>query len=489
MTAADDVTAGTAVGHVLDEPEAGGKAIRGAALRGGGFIAAALLSAISAPLLVRHLGVVDFGRYTTVVSLIAIVGGLTEGGLGAIGTREYAVLEGAARDRLMRNLLGMRIVLTAIGGLGAVLFAQLAGYGPELVAGTAVAAVALLITVVQGTYAVPQYATLVLGRQVAAELARQAFLVALIALLVLLGASIVPFLAAQIPPVIALLVATVIMIRGQMPLVPQFDVRYWRGLLRDTLPVAASSAIQTIYFRSVIIIMSLIATGTETGLFSTSYRVMEVLSGFPGLLIGTAFPILARAATGDRDRLAHGFGRLVDVAAIGGVWMVASTIIGAEVIMAAIGGAEAEPAVPVLRLQAITLMEAFYGAALGFALLSMRLHAQLMWSNGAALVVIVSGAFLLVPPYGAVGAAIATLAGEAVQGVMYTIFVLRSPHRLRLPVSVPAKVLVAALAGVAVAFLPVPDLVRVVLFSAVYFGVLGALGALPRELLDALRRR
>ena len=56
-----------------------------------------VLGLAAAPLLVRHLGVVDFGRYTLVLSLMALVQGVTEGGLSAIGLREYACSASVAR--------------------------------------------------------------------------------------------------------------------------------------------------------------------------------------------------------------------------------------------------------------------------------------------------------------------------------------------------------------------------------------------------------
>jgi len=46
---------------VLDAPEAGATAVRGSALRSGGYAIAIGLSLLSAPLLIRHLGVADYG--------------------------------------------------------------------------------------------------------------------------------------------------------------------------------------------------------------------------------------------------------------------------------------------------------------------------------------------------------------------------------------------------------------------------------------------
>ncbi len=72
------------------------------------------LSVLSAALLTRHLGVVRFGEYTTVLSLVGIVAAVTDAGMSALGTREFAVREGAERDALMRDLLGLRMMLTSV---------------------------------------------------------------------------------------------------------------------------------------------------------------------------------------------------------------------------------------------------------------------------------------------------------------------------------------------------------------------------------------
>src|SRR3954447_9537052 len=109
-------------GEVLDSPEAGVKALRGSVVRASGYGIGLLLGLISAPLLIRHLGVVDFGRYITVAAVVGLVSGVTQGGLNAMALREYARNEGDARRVVMRDMLGMRIVLTSLGAMGAVAF-------------------------------------------------------------------------------------------------------------------------------------------------------------------------------------------------------------------------------------------------------------------------------------------------------------------------------------------------------------------------------
>ena len=103
---------------VLRTGEAGGRVIRGGALRGAGYAAGILFGAGTSVLLLRHLGVEDFGRYGIVVALLGIVSAVTDAGLTAVGSRELAILPVAERPALLRNLVGLRITLTAAGVAG-----------------------------------------------------------------------------------------------------------------------------------------------------------------------------------------------------------------------------------------------------------------------------------------------------------------------------------------------------------------------------------
>src|SRR5271155_6072 len=80
---------------VLGEEGAGSTAIRGGAMRVGGYGLAILLSVGSSALLFRHLGVVRSGYYVTIISLVTLTGGITDAGLSAIGVRELATRDEA----------------------------------------------------------------------------------------------------------------------------------------------------------------------------------------------------------------------------------------------------------------------------------------------------------------------------------------------------------------------------------------------------------
>ena len=468
--------------NLLDTPAAGPQAIRGGVLRGAGYTLALGLSVVSVPLLIRHLGVAAFGSYVLVTSLMTLIAGVTEGGLQAVTTREYTLREAHERDALMRNVIGLRVVLTLVGVVVAVAFAVLAGYDRTLVLGTVLAGGALVVQSLQTLFAVPLLARLRFGWATAADLVRQAVLVSLTVTLILAGASLLPFFAIALPSALAGVVLTVWLVRGMTPFVPAFHRAEWWPLARDTVPYAAAIAVNVAYFRLAIVLMSLLTTRLETGFFAAAFRIMEVLLPVPSVVIGAVFPILARAARDDRQRLTYATGRILEVAVIAGSGLVLVLELAAPTIISVLAGSDSEPSVAVLRLQAPALLATFVAVAGGFSLLSLRRHRALLVANLAALASSVLLCIVLIPPYGARGAAVATTVAEvALAGVTFVVLIraldtLRPSPRL---IAVPA---LAVGIGVLLHLSHLPAPVQAIAGAVLYLAVLAAGGIVPPEL-------
>src|SRR3954469_8430148 len=79
------------VDEVLTDAGAGGSAIRGGVLRVAGYALGLALTGFASIVLLRYLGVVEFGRFVTVTALTAVIGGLTDAGLTVVGQREFVL--------------------------------------------------------------------------------------------------------------------------------------------------------------------------------------------------------------------------------------------------------------------------------------------------------------------------------------------------------------------------------------------------------------
>jgi O-antigen/teichoic acid export membrane protein len=469
------------------ETAAGAAVIRGSALRTLGYGAGVVLNLVSVPLLVRHLGVVDFGRYVTVIALVTIVGGATDAGLGTMGLREHATGALERRTRVLRDLLGLRLALTGAGVAGAIVFAAAAGYTTVQVVGTAVAGAGLLLTIVQATHVIPLATRLALGWVTVLDLVRQVASVSLVVALVLAGAGLGSFFTVPLVAAIVALALTAWVVRDEGVVRPTVDRGRWRPLIVEALPFAAVSALGILYFRVTVILMSFLTTGREVGYFAASFRIVEALTAIPWLINSSAFPVLARAALDDSERLERVTNRIGDAAAILGVWVALCLGLGASVAIEVVAGEAFEGSVDVLRIQGPAILGTFLLATWGFALLSLRRYRELIACNAVALTVAAGVTVVLVPAHGAVGAAIATTAAELTLAAGYLLALARGPSRLRVSLAVyPRLALAVALALAPALLLDVSDAVAVGLATGVYFAVLKVTGAIPADVLRAL---
>jgi O-antigen/teichoic acid export membrane protein len=478
------------VADLLDSPGAGGAALRGGALRMGSYVAGILLSLVSVPLLVRHLGVVEFGDYVAVLSLITIVSGLTEAGLNAIAVREYATTPAERRPQLMANLLGVRLVLGVIGVLVAVGFSVAAGYSGALIAGTALAGAGMVIILSQSLLTVPLQVELRLGWVSLLEVLRQFIAVALVVLLVIVGAGVTPFLAVTIPAGAVALAITAAIVRNRASLRPALHLGVSWPLVRESIPYALAIALNAMYLRLTVVVISVIGTGLELGYFATSFRIIETLIGVPALVVGASFPILARAVRDDAERFVSATGRIFELGVVAGAWMVVCVVIGAPLAIRLIGGAAEAPAVPVLRIQGLALVATFVIVACGYPLLAEKRYREVLLANVIGLVASLALTFALVPSYGAKGGAVATVAAELSLAAASAVLLARSERGVRLPWgSVPRVAVAAAVALGAGIVLPVPAVAQVVVATVVYCVALVLVGMFPPELGSALAGR
>ena len=474
---------------VLDTSAAGGLIIRGGILRFVGYVGVVALSLIPVVLLTRYLGVARFGQYTTVISLVTVVATVTDAGMSNLATREYAMLEGAEREARMRDLLGLRVGLTAAGLVLAVLFAVLAGYRAALLAGTIAASLATLALVFQHTLAVPLAARLRLGTLAVLDLARQALTVILIVALVLGGAGLFPLLAVSLLVYMVLLPVTAALVRGEISMRMNLHPRRWISLLRLTVAFSLATAVGAIYVYTAQILTSLVASPHQSGLFAAAFRVFVVVATVPGLLVGGALPLLARAARDDRERLAYAMQRIFEVSLILGVGTALGILAGAPFIIAVIAGPKYAAAVGVLRIFGIVLSASFLVAGWGYALLSVERYGGLLAVNAAAFLLSVGLTLGLAPEHGARGVAVAVFCSELTLAGGYLLVLARGHPELRPRLRVVPKVAIAAIPAIALLLvLSLPSLALALIVVAVYGVLIILTRATPQEIVELIPR-
>ncbi len=471
---------------ILDAPDAGARVVRGGALRAAGFVSGTALALLGAALVTRHLGPADYGRLQTVVALATVVAALGDLGISTLSLREYSARRGPDREALMALLLGLRIVTAAAAIVAAVIAAIALGYDGTMVGGAALVAAAGAVAALTTTLAVPLSGDLRLGTVATLDLLRQLLTTAGYVALVVAGAGLLGFYAVGLPAQLLVLGATIVVLGGGWARRgPRFDRRAWRALVAPVVSFGLATASGQLYIYTALILTSLVATAHETGLFAASFRVVLIAGMVPGVLVTSAFPLLARSARDDRARLAAQIAPLTEaMAALGGAALLVC-VLGAPVILDVLAGGAFSGAVPVLRVQGLALALTFVIAPLGFALLAVGRQQAMVVANLAALAVSAVTILLLAASHGARGAAWATVLGEATLIAGYALALTRAVRFTpgRLP-RIAGALAVALAAGALPGW---PAVVAAFVGLAVYGALLVVTGAVPTQARALLR--
>jgi O-antigen/teichoic acid export membrane protein len=475
---------------ILDTTEAGTSVIRGSVLRLGGYLLGTLATVVSSAVVIRHLGVIDTGHFLTVTALITIVATVSDLGLTGFAVREYATGPRSDGRRLLRNLLGIRLLLALGGTLIAVLFGLLVGYPAVMVLGTAIAGAGMVFFVVQDGCSIPLQVGLRFGWVAGLQLAIQVGMAIEAVLLVLAGAGLLPFFALQLPIVIPVLVATTVIGGHDSRLIPALEIEEWRRMVGRILPYSAAVVLWVVYFQIAQIMVSLLSSPTQTGYFGVSFRVLVSFTALPPLVVSSALPLLARAARDDAERFNYAGRKLVETMMLTGCGLALALFLGAAFAIHIIAGPGYGQSVEVLRILAVALLGTFVIGARGYTLLSLdRLRAMLV-CNVIALTLVLACGVPLISAYGAKGAAIAMVAAELTLGLSYEWALSHKRPELRLDPSFVLKAATATLlAGAAASAFGLPPVLAAVLGSALYIVALLVLGIIPAEIRAALFRR
>jgi O-antigen/teichoic acid export membrane protein len=475
---------------VLRSAQAGALVIRGGALRAAGYSLSAVLGAVTSVFLLRGLGVEDFGRFATVGALLAIVSTLSDAGLTAIGSRELPLRPTAAeRASLLANLIALRLALAVLAIAAAVLFGLVAGYDDVMLGGLLLGGLGVLLVNTQATMMAPLSVELRLGRITFVEVLRSAVTLLAIAALAVAGASLLPFFAVQILVGAVVLALTPWLLRSTAGLRPRLDRQAAVVLLRAAAPIGLALAMNVLYLRLLVVMVSLTTDGEETGLYGTAFRVVELFIALPPLVIGIALPLLAVAGAEDLGRLRYAVQGLLEMTVVATLGFALVLAVLAEPALLLLGDEEYRGATTMLQLQVWALVPLAVGNIVAMALLSLGRQRVIAVANAVAVAIVLSLGFALIAAYGGEGAAVAGVVAEAALALLLVAFLARAEGEMLPSGRFLWRPLAALAAGALTLLAPLPEWVDGAAAAAVFAAVAFAVGAVPKEIVLALRRR
>ena len=441
-----------------------------------GRLANGLLGVVVVVLVARVLGAEDFGRWTTLISLIALAGPLSE-----VGITQVAVARAAADPEEEAGWLGalvaIRTVLALVAGAACLTGVVILGDGGSMRLAGLLLTVTVLLGGISALSAIFQLhvrndllivsitvnSVVWTGAVVAVGLTGGG-LVALAA--GFLGAALVSF---AVQTVIALRRARVSFAGWR---------RRGRELVRVGLPLSISTLLIVAYVRIDQILVFSIAGERAAGLYGSAYRILDQAIVIPLSVATTLYPMLVRAHTVDPARLRFLLQRALEVLVALGLGALAFAIPCGGDALALLFGEEFRGAGATLAILMGVFLVTSVNYLNGSLILIFELQKRMLVISAVGLVANLALNIVLIPRYGFVASAWATLVTELVVVVLTSTFTLRALG-WRPDVSVATRALLAAaLTSVALTLLrgTVPIGALLSITPLLYGGLLVALG-------------
>ncbi|MBW3555308.1 MAG: oligosaccharide flippase family protein [Actinobacteria bacterium] len=391
-----------------------------------GRLAVAALGWAGTLLIVRSLSVDEFGRFTFIFGFLGLVATLTEFGIGRVAVagildEEHDRGAFAGAYVLLRTALGLG------GYVAAVAVVALAGYPGDVIAGTAVAALALVIATPSHAYVAVFQAENRLRPIATASLLGQLSQIALTAAIAAAGGSMLLF---TIPAVVGEVVIIAWHWRCARRLLA---LRYrllwgaWAGLFREAVPLAIGGAMATAYYRIDSVMLSKLDTFAAVGVYGVAYKFVDVVHFVSTAVMIATLPVLVRAWPEQPEAFRDGFRRAFTILMLAAVLVVAEFLLFAEPVIATLYGPEYRAGADATRVVVAAECIAFFGSLAFTALVAAGRHRLYPFATFVGVVLNVGLNLWLIRAWSYQGAAITTLVTEVVVVGLLWAILLRQP--------------------------------------------------------------
>ncbi|HDZ86029.1 MAG TPA: flippase, partial [Candidatus Moranbacteria bacterium] len=193
---------------------------------------------------------------------------------------------------------------------------------------------------------------------------------------------------------------------------PEIDFSYWRKFLKESMPMGISVFITFLYFKLDTIMLSVIKTNADVGIYSAAYKIIENITFFPAMIAGLVLPLISRHIFSNKDKFEDISNKTFKVFFLLVVPLIVGTMFLSEGVINLIGGAGFEESANVLRVLVFALAFIFFGHFFNNILLVGNLQKKLMVALAFCAVFNITANLILIPRYSYAGAAITSVFTE-----------------------------------------------------------------------------
>lgn len=381
-------------------------------------IIATVLGLVAIAIITRHLGQTGFGQYTTIITFLSFFGIIADLGLTLI-TVQMISRPGINQDKILSNLLGLRLV-SAILFLGcAPLVVLFFPYDPIIKTGVAITALSFLFIALNQVLVGLFQKHLRLDRVSIAEVVGRMILVFGVLLSLKLKTGLTGILVATVSASAINFLLHYIFSRNFARIRLEFDLGLWRQIISKSWPLALTIIFNLIYLKTDTLFLSIIKRSSEigiiaeVGLYGAAYKIIDVLITFPFMFAGIVLPILTASWAKNNSREFKAvLQKSFNVLAILAIPLVIGTQFIAKDVMTLVAGEEFAASGSILKILILAAGLIFLGNMFAHAVIAIDKQKKIISAYAFTAITAVIGYFIFIPRYSYFGAAWVTIYSE-----------------------------------------------------------------------------
>lgn len=380
------------------------------------------MNALIGILLARYLGVEQFGQYATVIAFVNLFMVFND-----LGVSRYSLLAGSRDKQQLGALLGNGLIVETI--VSVILYVVMAviintlGYSAIIIQLFVILAIAELFfesrKIYQSTLQSLTKFSLISWQQI---------IYSMLFFLLVLGAVLYKpevKLIAYIQLAVSVLMFFIYLIFVFRYIRPVFRLDKIPGLIKNSWIFCISSVFFVVYFQIDAVMLSVMKTDVEVGLYSAVYRLTLAVFMIPQIVFQVALPYIYQFSLENKEkfsRITHTIQKYLLAVAV------PITIffgLGAEPIIRLVFGKEYLPATIVMEIMCFVILIRFFTYSSAESITAINKQKIRAIIEGITAVLNVGLNLVLIPKYSYNGSAIATLISEFVLGVLFYVYIER----------------------------------------------------------------
>lgn len=410
----------------------------------------AVIGLVIIGILTRHLGQSGYGAYETILSYLFIFTVLADLGLHIIHVREIS-REPENEKFISGNIFTLRLAsvisVAALAGFVGIFLP----YPQEIKSGIFIAALFVIFSslsqILAGIF--QKYNTFYLVS--ASDFLTRVVQLALVWLAARNGLGLLSFTAILSLTAASQFFLIFYLSRKHIRFSLVLNFPYVKKILKSSLPIAFSILFTAIYIRTDALMLSLMKSTADVGIYRLPAKLLETIVFFPALLVELSMPSFSYLAIRTKDLFTQNFKKIFNFLVMSAAPVVVYLVILPERVVLLLGGQDFLASALPLRILALIIGLVFLNNLSGKILITLDLQKSGMWIyfSGAILNVFLN--FIFIPKYSYLGAAWTTFLTEILVTIMLFSILYRKTS-LRADFGVLPKVLAAGAVMGAVVF-------------------------------------